>query len=89
VINGLSYTFGGDLFFSGHVAGSFALVLIFRNTQIRYFLFLFHLIVVASAIVGRFHYAIDIVGAYAITYSLFKLTEPWYKNFEKKYLQPN
>ncbi len=77
------HTFGGDLFFSGHVAYTFLMCLVFRDTPAKYFLILFHCLVTAATIVGRFHYTIDVIGAYAITYSLYKLTENSFNEVKK------
>lgn len=83
-ISGFDFTFGGDLFFSGHVAYSFLLYLILKDTPLRYFILSFHIVITAATIVGRFHYAIDIVGAYAIAYSAYKLTEPYFKRLDRR-----
>lgn len=80
VISGYDFTFGGDLFFSGHVAYTFLFYLVLRDTPIKYLVLFFHVVITLSTIIGRFHYAIDVIGAYAITYSLYKLTENYFKN---------
>ena len=83
VISGYDFTFGGDLFFSGHVAYTFIFYLILRETPVKYLVLVFHIIIALSTIIGRFHYAIDVVGAYAISYSLYKLTEGHFKKMDK------
>jgi hypothetical protein len=65
-----------DLFFSGHVATTFLLILYawpyraFRNV-----LLVLHVLVVLSLFFGHIHYSIDVVGAYAITFAVFVLRE--------------
>lgn len=83
LISGHDFTFGGDLFFSGHVAYTFISYLILRETPIKHIVLIFHIIIALSTIIGRFHYAIDIVGAYAVSYSLYKLTEGYFKKRDK------
>jgi hypothetical protein len=34
-----------------------------------------HIVVVASVFVSHLHYTIDVIGAYAVAYALFKLRE--------------
>jgi len=84
LINPLAVFFGNsaniyltkDLFFSGHVATTFLLILyawpyrVFRNVLIA-----LHILVVLSLFFGYIHYSIDVVGAYAITFAVFVLRE--------------
>lgn len=78
-------TFGGDLFFSGHVANTFMLGLVFWNvTYLRYlFLFLSGLFGI-SAVLGHYHYSIDVISAPFFAYGIFvimkKLFPEDYKN---------
>ena len=72
------YTFGGDLFFSGHIAKSYALYLVVKNLPVISKLVLIgHFIVLFGVLVGRYHYAIDIVSAYFIAFTLYTLTKPF------------
>ncbi len=36
-----------------------------------------HVLVVASVFLAHLHYAIDVAGAYAVTFALFALREGW------------
>lgn len=61
-----------DLFFSGHVASTFLLVLACRrHARLGACALVAHLLVVASVFLAHLHYTIDVVGAYAITYALW------------------
>lgn len=84
-ITGVPFTFGGDLFFSGHVAGSFVLYLAFRKTSIAYFLLAYNLLISVSVIVGRLHYTIDVIAAYVFAYAIYKFTEPHFEKLKVKY----
>lgn len=68
-----------DMFFSGHIATTFLLYLFGRQlgrrpARVFLALQLFSLLVVFFS---HLHYSIDVVGAYAITFALFTLGEPW------------
>ena len=65
-----------DLFFSGHTATTFLLLLYaWRNPRLRWPMLAGHVVVVASVFLSHLHYTIDVVGAYALTFSLFVLRE--------------
>lgn len=65
-----------DLFFSGHTAVTFLLLLyLWPYAALRRLMLVLHLLVVASVFAAHLHYSIDIVGAYAITLALFLLRE--------------
>jgi hypothetical protein len=67
-----------DLFFSGHTATTFLLALyVWRWPRLRWPALLGHALVVASVFLSHLHYAIDVVGAYAVTFALFTLREGW------------
>lgn len=70
------YTFGGDLFFSGHVAKSFAFYLVSRHTPFGILILMGHFVVLFGVIMGRYHYLIDIISAYFIAYTVYVLTKP-------------
>ena len=65
-----------DLFFSGHTATTFLLVLyLWPRPRLRWLALGAHALVVASVLLARLHYAIDVVGAWAITFALFAARE--------------
>jgi hypothetical protein len=65
-----------DLFFSGHTATTFLLVLyLWPRRRLRWIALGAHAVVVASVLLARLHYAIDVVGAWAVTFALFALRE--------------
>ena len=65
-----------DLFFSGHTAATFLLLLyVWPVPRLRYVMLLGHVVVVASVFVAHLHYTIDVLGAYAVAYALFALRE--------------
>ncbi len=67
-----------DLFFSGHAATTLLLYLYLRHRPVlRWIALAAHAVAVASVILGHIHYAIDVVGAWGITFALFALREGW------------
>ena len=87
LINPLSSLFGDsahvymtkDLFFSGHTASTFLLFLYCAKAerQLGKLALVCHLAVVLTVFVSHLHYTIDVVGAWAITFSVFVLVEGW------------
>ncbi len=65
-----------DLFFSGHTATTFLLYLYCRGRPALGILALWaHLLTVAVVFLSHIHYSIDVLGAWAITFSLYTLIE--------------
>lgn len=65
-----------DLFFSGHAATTFLLLLyVWRRPVLRGLALAGHVAMVAAVLLAHIHYSIDIVGAWAITFALFALRE--------------
>ncbi len=68
------FTFGGDLFFSGHTGLPFLLALIFQEQKVLRTFFVsaagFFGIVVLLA---HLHYSIDVLAAFFITYTIYHL----------------
>lgn len=79
-LTGSLMTFGGDLFFSGHVGIMFLVALIFWDIfLLRYFFLLLAVFFGSSALLGHFHYSIDVFAAPFIGYGIFKLSEKFFK----------
>ena len=69
-----------DLFFSGHTASTFLLWLYVRPYKnIGWVALVAHIIVVLTVFLSHLHYTIDVIGAWAITFSVFVLAEKWSK----------
>lgn len=69
-----SFTFGADLFFSGHTGLPFLMALMYwRSPTLRAF-FLFSSVAFGlTVLIGHLHYSIDVFGAFFITYSIYHL----------------
>ena len=65
-----------DLFFSGHAATTFLLLLyLWRRPTLRWFALTGHVVAVASVMLAHIHYSIDVAGAWAFTFALYALRE--------------
>lgn len=85
-------TYGGDLFFSGHVANTFMLGLIFWEIKpLRYLFIAVSIIFGISAVLGRYHYSIDVISAPFFAYGIYilgkKLFKADYKLINSKVIQ--
>ena len=68
-----------DLFFSGHTASTFLLLLYtWKYPRIRYFALAGHIIVVASVFFSHLHYSIDVVGGWAVSFCVFVAAEKFF-----------
>ncbi len=78
VIN--KFTFGGDLFFSGHTGLPFLMALLFwENKHLRY-LFIFSSIFFGTVVLlGHLHYSIDVLSAFFITYTIYHISKYFFK----------
>jgi hypothetical protein len=65
-----------DLFFSGHTATTFLLLLyVWRYPRLRAVMLGAHMLVVASVFLSHLHYTIDVIGAWAITFAVYSARE--------------
>lgn len=65
-----------DLFFSGHTATTALLLLyVWRYPRLRVWMLAGHVLVVATVFLSHLHYTIDVLGAYAVAFSFFCLSE--------------
>jgi len=71
-----AFTSGGDLFFSGHTGLPFLLSFIFGyNFYIRLFFILSSVFFGIIVLLAHLHYSIDVLSAFFISYSIFKIAE--------------
>jgi PAP2 superfamily protein len=65
-----------DLFFSGHTATTFLLLLYaWSRPKLRWPMLAGHVVVVATVFLSHLHYTIDVIGAYAVAFSAYALAE--------------
>lgn len=65
-----------DLFFSGHAATTFLLLLyVWHRPMLRWFALAGHVTMVAAVLFAHIHYSIDVVGAWAVTFAIFAARE--------------
>jgi len=81
------FTFGGDLFFSGHTGIPFLMALIFwQNKILRYVFFISSFIFGTIVLMGHLHYSIDVLSAFFITYAIFHISIFLFKKDHKTFL---
>lgn len=70
------FSFGGDLFFSGHTGLPYLMSLIFwENKPLRILFFLSAVTFGAIVLMAHLHYSIDVLSAFFITYSIFHIAK--------------
>ncbi len=72
-------TFKHDLFFSSHTSTPFLAALILRGRWVRRSFLAISLVMAATVLLGRYHYSIDVFGAFFITYALHKAEVRWFQ----------
>lgn len=78
---------GNDLFFSSHTGLPFLMALInWQNKYLRYFCLAASVFFGAVVLLGHFHYSIDVVAAFFITYAIFHITEWAFKKDRQIFL---
>lgn len=84
------FTFGGDLFFSGHTGIPFLMALIFwQNKKLRYFFLTYSIFMGTIVLLGHYHYSIDVLAAFFITYTIFDISLYLFKKERKMFFQIN
>ncbi len=69
------FTFGGDLFFSGHTGIPFLMALVFWGYKPLRYLFIIDSIFMGTVVLlGHYHYSIDVLAAFFITYSIYHIS---------------
>lgn len=70
------FTFGGDLFFSGHVGLPFLIALIFWDrTRLRTLFLTASVFFGIVVLLAHLHYTIDVLSAFFITYAIYHIAE--------------
>lgn len=68
------FTFGADLFFSGHTGIPFLMALIFwKNIYLRILFILSSIVFGIVVLLAHLHYSIDVLSAFFITYTIYHM----------------
>lgn len=74
------FSFGGDLFFSGHTGLPFLMALIYwKRIYLRIFFILASVSFGVIVLLAHLHYSIDVLSAFFITYSISHIAELFFK----------
>jgi len=75
-----AFSFGGDLFFSGHVGLPFLMALAFwKDTLLRNIFVYAALFFGVVVLLAHLHYSIDVLSAFFITYTIYCIAEVIFK----------
>lgn len=78
------FTFGGDLFFSGHAGLPFLIALIFWDKKDwRIFFIILSVFLGGVTLLGHLHYSIDVFAAFFITYAIYGISEQFFGKDKK------
>lgn len=81
------FTFGGDLFFSGHTGLPFLMSLIFWKNKVLRITFILTSIAFGMAVLlGHLHYSIDVFAAFFITEGIYRIAEKIFAKDHKLFL---
>lgn len=84
------FSFGGDLFFSGHTGIPFLFALIFWDVKpMRYVFLASSLFFGTIVLLGHLHYSIDVLSAFFITYTIYHLATLIFKKDLKIFREVN
>lgn len=67
------FSFNNYLFFSGHVGTPFLGFLIFKSKRMKIFMLSSSIILAFTVLFMHVHYSIDVLAAYFITYTIYKI----------------
>lgn len=74
------FTFGGDLFFSGHTGIPFLMALIYwENKPMRIGFIFISFVFACTVLLAHLHYTIDVFSAFFITYSIYHICVKFFK----------
>lgn len=74
------FTFGGDLFFSGHTGLPFLMALVYwENKYFRSIFILSSVIFGVSVLLSHLHYTIDVLSAFFISYTIYHIATKLFK----------
>src|SRR3989344_8686002 len=70
------FSFAGDLFFSAHVGLPFLLALVFwDDLRLRILFIVSEIIFAAVVLLAHLHYSIDVLAAFFITFTIYRIAE--------------
>lgn len=78
------FTFQGDLFFSAHTGLPFLMALVFWDSKpLRFFYLASSVFMGIMVLLGHVHYSIDVLSAFFITYTIYRMAEFLFKKDHK------
>lgn len=78
------FTFGGDLFFSGHTGAPFLMALVFwDDIRLRFTFIATAIFFGVIVLLAHLHYSIDVLSAFFITYAIYRIAEIVFREDKK------
>lgn len=82
------FSFGADLFFSGHTGLPFLLALAFwENKSLRWVFLVISFAFAIVVLLGHLHYSIDVLSAFFITYTIYHISLLFFKKDYEYFLE--
>jgi len=83
-----SLTDGGDMFFSGHTGLPFLMALVYwHKNNLRYLFIGLSVFFGTVALLGHYHYTIDVLAAFFITYGIYHICKRIFKKDYKLFME--
>ncbi|MBI4678221.1 MAG: phosphatase PAP2 family protein [Elusimicrobia bacterium] len=76
-----TWTFNNEFVFSGHTGIPFLFYLFFETPRLKAVCLAGSIVMGVSVLLSRNHYTVDVLGAYLVSYSIFKLSEHLYYRY--------
>lgn len=73
-----TWTFNNEFVFSGHTGIPFLFFMFFDTPKLKAVMLLGSLVMGACVLLSRNHYTVDVLAAYLVSYSIYKLSESLY-----------
>jgi hypothetical protein len=73
-----TWTFNNEFVFSGHTGIPFLFFLFFETPRLKAFMLAGSLVMGVCVLLSHNHYTVDVLAAYLVSYSIFKLSERLY-----------
>ncbi|MDE2039369.1 MAG: hypothetical protein KGO96_04470 [Elusimicrobia bacterium] len=82
-----AWTFENEFVFSGHTGIPFLFFLFFETRGLKAIMLIGSLTMAVCVLLSHNHYTVDVLGAYLVSYSIFKLAEKLYYDFIRPLFQ--
>lgn len=82
-----TWTFNNEFIFSGHTSIPFLFFMFFETRWLKGVMLAGSLVMAVCVLLSRNHYTVDVLGAYLVSYSIYKLSERLYYDYLRPLFQ--